>query len=208
MNKFLCLILAIGLFAALAFSLLLQPAAAGPLAYTGCGGVTAPAVNADYEQQVVDRVNAVRASNNLPPLKLATELGRAARYHATDMGQDDYFQHDSYDRSGGTLVKVCDWSTRISSYYSNWQSLAENIAAGQADPQSVMNAWMNSPGHKANILSTGNWEIGVGYYKGSGAYNLSLAEIKRDVDNGPGLELPAASIEDGQAQKMGGLVVE
>ncbi len=139
-----------------------------PSAYTGCGGVIAPVVNADYEQQVVDLVNAQRASQSLPPLKRVTELDQAARYHATDMGQDNYFQHDSYDGFGGTTF-VCAWSTRVGTFYSNWSSLAENIAAGYATPQSVMDGWMTSPGHKANILSTSNWEIGVGYAEVNGS---------------------------------------
>jgi hypothetical protein len=60
---------------------------------------------------------------------------------------------------------------RVPSYYPNWQSLAENIAAGYTTPESVMDAWMNGDqGHRDNILSTNNWEIGVGYYEGSGHY--------------------------------------
>ena len=140
--------------------------------YTGCGSVIASVVNADYEQQVVELVNTERASRSLPPFKRVTALDQAARYHATDMGQDDYFSHDSYDRVNGSLAQKCSWSARITSYYSSWNSLAENIAAGYSTPQSVMNAWMNSSGHRANILSTGNWEIGVGYYQGSGSYGV------------------------------------
>ncbi len=136
--------------------------------YTGCGGINAPVVNAAYEQEVIDRVNDVRETHGLPPLKWVSALNNSARYHATDMGQDDYFDHDSYDRQGGALVKVCAWSTRIQSYYANWLSLAENIAAGYATPADVMAGWMNSTGHRNNILSEGNWEIGAGFYQGSG----------------------------------------
>jgi len=91
--------------------------------YTGCGGVPGvPSSNEAYEQQVLERVNTVRADNGLPPLKRVPSLDDAGRYHATDMAQDDYFNHASYDRSGGNLVKACDWSARIQSYYPNWQS--------------------------------------------------------------------------------------
>jgi len=142
-------------------------------AYTGCGnGVMAPVINADYEQQVVELVNAQRALQGLPPYKRVTPLDQAARYHATDMAQDDYFDHNSYDLVNGNLAMVCAWSARISSYYSNWWSLAENIAAGYSTPASVMNGWMNSSLHRANILSTSNWEIGVGYYTGSGSWGV------------------------------------
>jgi uncharacterized protein YkwD len=139
--------------------------------YSGCGGGTSPSINAAYEQEVVERVNTIRASNNLPPLKRITPLDNAARYHATDMGQDNYFDHDTYDRNGGSLVYACEWYARITSYYSSWRSLAENIAAGYATPESVMNAWMNSSGHRSNILSSTVWEIGVGYFAGSGNYS-------------------------------------
>jgi uncharacterized protein YkwD len=139
----------------------------GPaICYTGCGGVNAPLINAAHEQQVVELVNAERAARGIPPLKRATELDEAARYHATDMGQDNYFDHDTYD--AGNPSPVCSWVQRIETYYANWLSLAENIAAGQRTPQAVMNTWMDSGGHKANILNTNVWEIGVGYYEDSG----------------------------------------
>jgi uncharacterized protein YkwD len=140
-------------------------------AYDGCGGATATVVNAAYEQEVVERVNSVRADHGLPPLKRVVLLDDAARYHATDMGQDNYFDHDTYDRSEGNLVLICQWSSRIQSYYAEWWSLAENIAAGYSSPESVMNGWMNSSGHRANILGLANWEIGVGYFEGSGSYH-------------------------------------
>lgn len=137
-------------------------------AYSGCGGEIAPAVNQGYEQEVVELVNAERAARGLPPLKRVIELDQSSRYHATDMGQDDYFDHDTYDRVGGNLVLVCGTWDRIQAYYPSPQ--AENIAAGYTSPQSVMNGWMNSDGHRANILSTNSWEFGVGYYEGGGSY--------------------------------------
>jgi len=138
--------------------------------YSGCGGAIAPLTNDSYEQTVVELVNDERAKVGLPPLKRVDPLDQAARYHAADMAQDDYFSHTSYDRVGGELVSACSWSTRISTYYPSWNSLSENIAAGYPSPVSVMGGWMNSPGHKANILRASSWEIGVGYYAGSGSY--------------------------------------
>jgi subtilisin family serine protease/uncharacterized protein YkwD len=140
--------------------------------YTGCGGVYGvPSSNEAYEQEVVERVNAIRAANSRPPLKRVSLLDDAARYHATDMRDDNYFDHDTYDRSGGDLVHRCAWSARVLTYYQpNWQHLAENIAAGYATPQAVMDGWMGSTGHRKNILSTDVWEIGVGYRQGGGKY--------------------------------------
>ncbi len=87
------------------------------------------------------------------------------------MGQENYFDHDSYDRVGGSLVLACEWCTRIQSYYPNYRSLGENIAAGYSTPQCVMNGWKSSTmGHRENMLSANHWEIGVGYYAGGGSY--------------------------------------
>src|SRR5512139_3091766 len=110
--------------------------------FSGCGGINQPVVNADYEQQVVDLVNTERANRGLPPYKRVTELDEAARYHSADLGQDDYFSHDTYDRVGGNLVYVCDTWTRLGTYYTG--AMGENIAYGYSTPQGVMNGWMNS----------------------------------------------------------------
>jgi len=135
----------------------------------GCGDTEAPVINSDYELAIVELVNQERASEGLPPLERIANLDSAARYHSTDLGQDDYFNHDSYDRSGDELFYSCSVWTRIGSYYNG--ARGENIAAGYGTPESVMNAWMNSPGHRSNILSASNWEIGIGYYEGSGSYS-------------------------------------
>lgn len=134
-------------------------------AYSGCGGVLVPVVRSDYEQQVVELVNQARSAQNLPPLKQVSSLVEAARYHAADMAQDNYFNHDSYDKNSSQ--PVCNTWARISEYYSSdWLALAENIAAGQPNPEVVMQGWMNSSGHRSNILSVETWEIGVGYASG------------------------------------------
>ncbi len=150
--------------------------------YSGCGGEVAPPVNEAYEQQVVELVNQERAARDIPPLKRVSPLGDSARYHATDLGQDDYFDHDTYDRNGGTLIYVCDTWERIAGYYSG--ARGENIAAGYDSPMSVMNGWMNSSGHRANILGTNSWEIGVGYFEGAGSYGRYWVQnfgLRRDV---------------------------
>ncbi len=130
--------------------------------FTGCDRQNFEPVNGDFEQRVVELVNEERKKQDLPPLKRIIDLDYAARYHARDMAEDQYFSHDSYDGS----QKICGWSTRIGKFYSNWNSLAENIAAGYATPDDVMRGWMNSSRHRANILSATNREIGVGYWTG------------------------------------------
>lgn len=141
------------------------------LNYTGCGGVNVSVMNATYEQEVLDLVNSERASRGIPPLKRVTALDYAARYHSADLGQDNYFSHDSYDRENGSLVFECGTWDRISSFYPS--ASGENIAGGYNSPKSVMNAWMNSEGHRNNILNSNYKTIGVGYYavKGSSYYH-------------------------------------
>ncbi len=141
--------------------------------YTGCGGVFGvPSSNLAYEQTVVEMVNTVRATQipPLPPLKRTAALDDAARYHATDLAVDNYFSHDSQDRVGGVLQVICNFSQRVTTYYTSWKTLSENIAAGYSTPAAAMAAWMGSDGHRANILRATSCEIGVGYYQGSGDY--------------------------------------
>lgn len=142
------------------------------IAYTGCGGSDAPIVNEAYEARVVELVNEARAANGgLPPLRRIVALGKSARYHATDLGTDNYFNHDTYDRSGGALQKVCGAFERMRKWYS-YNAAGENIAAGYGTPEEVMAGWMNSAGHRQNILDPDFREIGVGYYQGSGEYGV------------------------------------
>ncbi len=120
----------------------------------------------DYERQVMMLVNQARWDNGqLPPLKANQELTDAARYHSQDMRDDDYFDHDSYNRVGGALEFERYWYERIQSYYSS-STLGENIAAGSSNPASVVNGWMGSPVHRDIILNTAYREIGIGYAAG------------------------------------------
>jgi len=164
--------LVVGLALAVYFGLAPVPARAepnaSPLAFDDCGGINVSAANPSYEQQVVELVNAERANQGLPPLKRSTSLDSAARAHAEDMGRERYMTHDSQN-------PACVWSARVAKYYSNANSLAENIASGYSTPQDVMDGWMNSAGHRANILSASNWEIGVGYYP-DGLYGTSWVQ--------------------------------
>jgi uncharacterized protein YkwD len=148
---------------------LISPGSPTVPTYSGCGGVPSPPVyNEQYELELVELVNQKRSDLGIPPLKRVDTLDKAARYHAIDMGQDSYTEHDSYDRVGDGLEFQCGFGSRLLTYYSYqfqyW--IGENIAAGQTTPRSVMDAWMGSPGHRANILSRDFTEIGVGFYSG------------------------------------------
>ncbi|MCJ7737640.1 MAG: CAP domain-containing protein [Anaerolineae bacterium] len=135
-----------------------------PFSYSGCGGVFGvPSSNKEYEQRVIDLVNSERTQRGLPPLKQVSSLTEAARYHATDMDQDNYFRHNSYDSIQSGLVFVCGWSQRIESYYSSAPWLGENIGLGSSLPEDIVNDWMKSQDHRDNILNTEYREMGVGY---------------------------------------------
>jgi len=110
------------------------------------------------EQQVVNLVNAERAKAGLKPLKADWELARVARFKSEDMRDNRYFDHNS--PIYGTPFQM------MKSFGINYRSAGENIAAGQTTAESVMKSWMNSPGHKKNILSPNFTHIGVGFYRG------------------------------------------
>jgi uncharacterized protein YkwD len=150
------------IFAISAVALIQSHVSANTL-FSGCGGELVEPTNSAFEAQVVELVNQQRLAQRLPPLKLSTELAYAARYHAADMVQDRYFNHDSFDRSADGLLLACSWFERMQVYYPLTQA-AENIAAGYATPQDVVNGWLNSVGHRQNLLSA-NWETGVGYHQ-------------------------------------------
>ncbi|MCA1319096.1 SafA/ExsA family spore coat assembly protein [Bacillus tianshenii] len=113
------------------------------------------------EEQVAALVNQERSKYGLQPLKLNWELSRVARYKSQDMIDKYYFSHTS-PTYGSPF-------TMMKNFGISYRAAGENIAAGQKTPQEVMNAWMNSEGHRKNILSSQYTEIGVGYAKG-GSY--------------------------------------
>ena len=137
-----------------------------PTAVTGCDGSAPAVVDAQAEQQVVEFLNAERRQNGLSELRASTELADAARFHARDLAEDDYLEHDSYDRSGGRLVKSCEWSERVLRFVPGTRQLAENIAAGAETPREVVDGWMGSSVHRHNMLGAAYTRVGVGYWTG------------------------------------------
>ena len=111
-------------------------------------------------QQVLALMNAVREEAGLPPLTVDVRIVDAARRHSDDMATNNTFGHAGSDGSnaGGRVLDA--------GY--DWTFVAENVAAGQSGSEAVMGAWMNSPGHRANILSASARHVGVGYAFRSG----------------------------------------
>lgn len=107
------------------------------------------------ESQVVQLTNQERAKNGLKALNQDWELSRVARYKSVDMRDKNYFSHDS-PTYGSPF-------TMMKNFGISYRSAGENIAAGQTTAQEVVQAWMNSPGHRANILNANYTYIGVGY---------------------------------------------
>jgi len=135
-----------------------KPAATKPAGSTQ----PAPASNGDYsafQKKVVELVNKERAKAGLKALKMNSELSKVATLKSQDMAKNNYFDHNS-----PTYGSPFDMMKRFGITY---RTAGENIAMGQTSPEQVMNGWMNSPGHRANILKASFTQIGVGVAKNS-----------------------------------------
>ena len=110
---------------------------------------------AAFEKEVVELVNGIRVQNGLQPLQQNWELSRVARYKSQDMRNNRYFAHNS--PTYGTPFQM------IRSFGLSYRTAGENIARGYTTPEAVVSGWMNSSGHRANILNASYKQIGVGY---------------------------------------------
>ncbi len=123
-----------------------EPPAPPPVS-TACGDAT--------ETQELSLTNAARTSAGRAALKCDPLLAKVARAHSQDMCDRNYFSHTDLD--GGSFA------TRIRDAGGSLRTGGENIAAGQRTPAAVHEAWMNSSGHRQNILNSGYGRIGIGY---------------------------------------------
>lgn len=113
-------------------------------------------------QQVVDLVNAERAKAGCKALSVDSKLMTAAQRHSQDQADHRTMTHDGSDGS--------DVGERLDRVGYAWRAYGENVAWNQQSPAAVMDAWMNSPGHRANILNCSFTEIGVGVARSNGPY--------------------------------------
>jgi uncharacterized protein YkwD len=151
------------------------------------GAVARPAQSQSldsWREQVLTLVNQQRAAAGLNALRMQSNLQVAADRYCQYMASANFFAHDGPD---GSTPK-----TRMEAAgYSGAVVWGENIAAGQPDPQSVMTAWMNSPGHRANILFPGFTEIGIGIYQAQGTrYGVYWAQEFGSRPGGGGASTP------------------
>ncbi|MDQ0351625.1 putative YkwD family protein/spore coat assembly protein SafA [Alkalibacillus filiformis] len=110
------------------------------------------------EDEVIRITNEMRQQHGLQPLKSDWQLSRVARYKSRDMRDQNYFSHQS-----PTYGSPFDM---IEQFNVSYRRAAENIAAGQQSPRSVVDSWMNSQGHRENMLDPNMTHIGVGYAEG------------------------------------------
>lgn len=115
----------------------------------------------NVENAVLLQVNQERQKAGLKPLQMDWELARVARTKSQDMAQKNYFSHTS-----PTYGSPFDMMKHFGIQF---KAAGENIASGQTTPNDVMQSWMNSQGHRANILKPEFTHLGVGYYRG-GSY--------------------------------------
>ncbi|MGD7055204.1 CAP domain-containing protein [Sutcliffiella horikoshii] len=109
----------------------------------------------EFEKKVVELTNAEREKQGLAPLELDVELSKVAKDKSKDMQQNNYFSHNS--PTHGSPFDM------MKKYGIQYNTAGENIAQGQQSPEEVVNAWMNSEGHRANIMNENFTHIGVGH---------------------------------------------
>lgn len=108
-----------------------------------------------YRSELLRLTNLERQRAGLRPLTLSTSLGQAAQSHSDDMARNRFFSHTGFN--GSTVVS----RARAAGYAYSY--VGENISAGATSPEDALRRWMNSPGHRANILRPEYTEIGFGY---------------------------------------------
>ncbi|GGM42029.1 hypothetical protein GCM10011351_30130 [Paraliobacillus quinghaiensis] len=108
-----------------------------------------------FERDVVTYTNAERVKHGLPELKIDSKLSEVAWYKSKDMEVNSYFSHTS-PRYGSPFEMMKDFGV-------SYTAAGENIAMGYPDAKSVVNGWMNSEGHRKNILNENYTHIGVGF---------------------------------------------
>jgi hypothetical protein len=141
-----------------------------------------------FDGKLLDLVNQERTKIGLASLTLSQELDQAADKHSQRMATGDFFSHT--DPLTGSTV-----ATRTTAEGYQWNRVGENIAAGQTTPEQVFQAWMNSAGHRANILNANYTHMGVGYAylendQGRINYRHYWTQVFAAGDSNPGTYVP------------------
>ncbi|KAG2526028.1 hypothetical protein BBO99_00004324 [Phytophthora kernoviae] len=153
-----------------------------PVATTKAPAVTTPAATtktlstSTMQTQMLAAVNKQRAAAGLSALCMNNKLHSSAQGHSNDMAINNFMGHTG--SNGSTM------SQRITATGFKWTAIAENVAAGQTTVDSVMTAWMNSSGHKANILSSKTTMFGCAYAYNAGIGLLSDVVAQSGIEDG------------------------
>lgn len=118
-----------------------------------------------FVQRIVRLTNAFRKKHQLGPVKLNAALTEAAQSYAEKMALEGFFEHNSSDGTGP--------GERISDAGYHWNLWGENIGCGYETPENVVQAWIESAGHRVNLLNKKFTEIGVGYAVGKAPHEHS-----------------------------------
>jgi uncharacterized protein YkwD len=141
----------------------------------GAGGLiqkcAAPSVSApiDVSYQCTDMVNAHRSSAGIAPVTVVGAINSAAEAHATRQATKQKMSHTGSNGSNA--------GQRLTASGFQWSTWAENVAAGQVDCAAVINAWMGSSGHRANILNPAMTSIGIGVVTGTNGVNYWTMDL-------------------------------
>ncbi len=111
------------------------------------------------EKALLEATNQARKVANVPPLKISSQLLQAARTHSATMARLDKLAHELENTTPVSRAEAAGYKFR---------ALAENCAAGQRTPQEAIEGWLNSPGHRTNLLNAEYTEIGLAVVAGKG----------------------------------------
>jgi uncharacterized protein YkwD len=178
----------------------LVSAPAGAVAAGDCT-LTASQEMLDAEERAfLTLINAHRAASGVPPLTASYRLTRAAQWKSIDLGTNAYFAHDDLSRTWTQRINDCGYT------YGTW--LGENIMAGSSTAQGAFDAWKNSPGHNANMLSANYTAIGIGraYVPGS-PYSWYWTTDFGGVNDGWAFATDAPPAPDGGGDASAGVAV-
>ena len=109
----------------------------------------------EFDQRILELVNIERVNEGLDPLSIDIQLDQAANFHNDEMVRADMMSHQ--------LPGEANLGDRVTATGYDWTRVGENVAAGYTTPEAVVEGWMNSPGHRANILNPEFKHIGIGY---------------------------------------------
>ena len=123
-----------------------------------------PAASKEKEEQFLALLNAKRKEKGLPLLKMDKDLCRAARYHASDMAKQNYFNHNTHNVKANKISDELGTFERIALFRPHGGAINENIAAGSETAQGTYQQWFTSPGHHQNMFANLTNCAGIGYY--------------------------------------------